>query len=269
LSFHSPPSKIGKVSDLDPKLVQTAVLDPTAAEASLPLGELIRRDLRERIIGGQLKPGERIRQEALAKESGTSRIPVREALRELAAEGLVILEPHVGARVARLDLEELVEIYLLRERLEPMAIALSAPHLSDKQLGALRSYVEQMERFSAPASDHSRRDWLELDKRFHLATFAEDGSPRLNRLIASFWDATQQYRRIYTLLPTRLEITRAEHRLLLEALERRDSADAERLLHTHIRRTRLILTSHPELFDDGHTDMTTPSRPSAIPETKS
>jgi DNA-binding GntR family transcriptional regulator len=211
-----------------------------------PLAESVSRGLRNAILDGRLKPGERIRQESVAHQYGTSRIPVREALRHLESEGLVILEPHVGARVARLDRAELDEVYLLRERLEPLAIAQSVPHLSDSQLANIRLYVEEMERVADP-EDLTR--WIELDRRFHLATFAGAPLPRLIRLIEAFWNTTQQYRRAYTLLPRRLEIAHAEHRLLLEALERRDPADAERLLQTHIRRTRLTLDEHLELFD--------------------
>jgi DNA-binding GntR family transcriptional regulator len=179
-------------------------------------------------------------------EYGTSRIPVREALRQLATEGLVVLQTHAGARVARLDLDELDEIYVLRELLEPLAIARSAPHVSDAQLLQLAGFLAEMERVADPVD---LRPWLTLDRDFHLKTFAAAPMPRLRTLIGSLWDATQHYRRIYTLLPERLEIAHVEHRLLLDALERRDSDDAARLLTTHIRRTRLTLGEHVELFD--------------------
>ena len=91
--------------------------------------ELIVRELRDEILDGRLRPGERIHQQAVAERFGTSRLPVREALRQLQHEGLVVVLPNAGARVARLDQAELVEVYLLRERLEPLAIELSAPGL--------------------------------------------------------------------------------------------------------------------------------------------
>src|SRR5262245_41373471 len=79
--------------------------------------------LRGDIRRGILKPGARIRQDALATQYGISRSPIREALRQLETEGLVVLEPHVGARVARLDLRDVREIFFLRERLEPLALS--------------------------------------------------------------------------------------------------------------------------------------------------
>lgn len=208
--------------------------------------ERVSEELRDAIVDGRLRPGERLRQASIAAEYGTSRIPVREALRQLASEGLVVLQTDAGARVARLDLEELDEIHLLRELLEPFAIARSAPHLTDDQLAGFATLVEEMERVADPVD---LRPWLALDREFHLATFSAAPMPRLRRLIESLWNATQHYRRVYTLLPQRLEIAHAEHRLLLEALDRRDPEDADRLLTTHIRRTRLTLEEHVELFD--------------------
>src|SRR5829696_252732 len=110
-----------------------------------PLANVVAGRLRKAILEGRLKPGERIRQETLAAEMGTSRIPVREALNRLQNEGLVTLTSHVGARVAQLRLSELDEIYQIRERLEPLAIAQSTPHLSAAQLRDIRGYVEEME----------------------------------------------------------------------------------------------------------------------------
>jgi DNA-binding GntR family transcriptional regulator len=208
--------------------------------------EVISGGLRDAIFDGRLRPGEWLRQEAVAAEFGTSRIPVREALRQLASEGFVVLQPHAGARVARLELSELDEIYQLREQLEPLAIARSVPNLTEQQLTQIGSLVAQMERVADP---DDLKLWLQLDRDFHLGTFAGAPMPRLLGLIEGFWNTTQQYRRVYTLLPRRLEIAHAEHRLLLEALMRRDPDDAQRLLMTHIRRTRLTLEEHMELFD--------------------
>ena len=215
-----------------------------------PLANVVAGRLRKAILEGRLKPGERIRQETLAAEMGTSRIPVREALNRLQNEGLVTLTSHVGARVAQLRLSELDEIYLIRERLEPLAIAQSAPHLSGSQLREIRGYVEEMEA-SADAEDPSR--WVDLDRRFHLATYSGADLQRLLDLIASLWNATQQYRRAYTRLPERFALAHAEHRLIVEALERRDADSAELLSLIHIRRTRLTLDEHTELFaaEDG------------------
>jgi DNA-binding GntR family transcriptional regulator len=220
-------------------------IEPLDGDDGGPLGRLIAARVRDAIIDGRLAPGERIRQEALATQLGTSRIPVREALRQLENEGLVVLVPHSGARVARLDLAELTEVYRIREAIEPMVIAESAPRLTDADIEHLAELVAAID---AAAGEPER--WLELDRRFHLDCYAGVTMSRVVPMIERFWNTTQQYRRAFisTLDQRHYEIVGLEHRLILDALERRDPVDAEERLRSHIRRTRLTLSSHPELF---------------------
>lgn len=201
--------------------------------------------LRADILKGRFKPGERIRQEAIARECGTSRIPVRQALHQLQNEGLVTLTSHVGARVADLNLAELDEIYQIRERLEPFALVQSIPHLRGRSVKKLRTLQEEME---AVADVKKPAKWIQLDREFHLNSYSAASLPRLMTMIEGLWNTTQQYRRAYAELPERLELAHAEHRLLLDAIERRDADDAARLGLAHIRRTRLTLDEHPEIF---------------------
>ena len=142
-----------------------------AAPAFEPRGKLVADYLRDAILQGRVKSGESIRQEAVARELGTSRIPVREALRQLKSEGLVSLVPHTGARVATRDFAEYTEIYKIRERLEPLAIVESVPHLTTEDLAALRTLMLDIEATVDPIS------WLDLDRRFHLQTYARAPSP--------------------------------------------------------------------------------------------
>jgi DNA-binding GntR family transcriptional regulator len=207
--------------------------------------ELVAGELRTAILRGQLKSGERIGQARIAELYGTSRIPVREALQLLQAEGLVTLLPNSGARVARLELEELV-----RERLEPFALSLSVPRLEDQALSELADIRVQLDE-AADGGDLSR--WLELDRRFHLSSMSA-APARLRRIIDSLWNGTAQYRRSYLVLPDRLQITHLEHRLLLEAIRSRRADDAAALLLVHIRHTRETLAGHPELFEAGADD---------------
>jgi DNA-binding GntR family transcriptional regulator len=217
------------------------------AEARQPLATVVADWIRKEIIEGRLRPGDRIRQEAVAKECGTSRIPVREALNRLQDEGLISLTSHVGARVATLDAAELEEIYLLRERLEPLALAKSIPNLKSAEVEGLWPLIEEME---AEANGEDPSHWVEIDRKFHLATYAGASMPYLLELITGFWNRTQQYRRAYTRLPESFRIAHMEHRLLMEAIERKDTVGAEQVSRTHIRRTRLALEHHAELFSD-------------------
>jgi DNA-binding GntR family transcriptional regulator len=219
---------------------------PRRSDDYEPLGNIVTRQVREAILEGRLKPGIRVRQQELARQFGVSRIPVREALRRLESEGLVTLTPHSGARVARMDIGECTELYRLREVIEPMAMAESAPNLSDQQLTALRGLVGEIEN---SAEDIPR--WLELDRRFHLESYAAAEMPRVLSMIERFWNQTQQYRRAYlgTDQNAKVAVANSEHRLLLDALEQRDGEDAASRLRSHLRRTRITLSRHPELFE--------------------
>src|SRR3954463_10399220 len=112
--------------------------------------ELVTAALRDAILDGRLKPGERISQEGVADDLGTSRVPVREAFRRLESEGLIILVPRSGAWVAKLAFDEYTEVYRIREWLEPPAVAASVPHLTDVQVAELGSLVEAMESAAEP-----------------------------------------------------------------------------------------------------------------------
>src|SRR5437762_1408304 len=113
------------------------------------IAQRISAALREEIVRGELQPGQWLRQEEIAQRFGSSRIPAREALRQLEGEGLVNLVAHSGARVARLDPGELNEIYLMREQLEPLAVRFSTANLTDSQLGQLETYLREIENVSA------------------------------------------------------------------------------------------------------------------------
>jgi DNA-binding GntR family transcriptional regulator len=205
----------------------------------------VARMLRTAILTGEIKPGERIRQEAVAATCQTSRIPVREALRGLAMEGLVTLEPNVGARVADMDLSELEEVFLIRERLEPLAITLSVPKLSDVDIDELRRLVASMETSFA---EEDTSTWLVTSRQFHMTAYRACGLPKLLALIAGLWDTLDRYRRIYFAGASnqeRVDITQAEHRLVFEALKRRDAESAAQLVEMHIRRTRQMLLGRP------------------------
>ena len=208
---------------------------------------LVVRELRDEILDGRLRAGERIHQEAVADRFGTSRLPVREALRQLQNEGLVVVLPNMGAHVVRLDQAELAEVYLLRERLEPLAVERSAPALSADHLAGLRREAAWMEENDPEGREG---EWLTHDRAFHMASFAGAGLPRLLTIIESLWNVAEQYRRAYLSIRVgSLEPTLLEHRLLLDALERHDGEDAARVLEMHIRRTRLGLVGIPEIFD--------------------
>ncbi|MFJ4848684.1 MULTISPECIES: GntR family transcriptional regulator [unclassified Streptomyces] len=200
--------------------------------------------LREEILAGELTPGTWLRQDEIAARLGTSRIPVREALRILESDGLTESFPNRGSRVPMLSLEEVNTNYRMRERLEPLTLNMSLPHLSDQHMERLEQLQDEIE----SQSDVNR--FLLLDRDFHMTTYAGCPSDHLLAITERLWNSTQHYRRAFMVLadPDRATIVNAEHRLILDAVRRRDPEDGERYLTGHIRRTRVELTAHPELF---------------------
>lgn len=220
----------------------TRLPEPVAPDG--PASARIAEGLRSQILGGDLRPGTRIRQEELAREFGASRLPVRDALRLLEAEGLVRLVANTGAWVASLSLQECTEAYLVRERLEPLLLAQSIAHLTPETVTRLGELATEMEGADLEA-------FLRLDREFHLLSFSAAPVPMLRDMVLRLWNATQHYRRAYAVLVDVASnpVTHAEHHLLVDAIARRDVENAELLQQLHIRRTRVELARHPEVFD--------------------
>jgi DNA-binding GntR family transcriptional regulator len=220
------------------------VSSDVAPAAEAVSSQRIAAALRETILAGGYAPGERLFQDVVAEQFGTSRIPVREAFRILESEGLTEVLPNKGARVPALDLYEVDTYYRMRERLEPLTLAESLLRITDEQIDRMEEIQDEIER----STDVAR--FLVLDRDFHMTSYAACRSEQLLSFTVRLWNSTQHYRRAFMLLSgeDRMPIVNAEHRLILDACRRRDAEDAQRFLEGHIRRTRVALTSHPELF---------------------
>jgi DNA-binding GntR family transcriptional regulator len=207
-------------------------------------GKLIAAKLRDEILDGSLPPGARIGQDALAERFEASRIPVRESLKMLEAEGLVTIVANSGAWVARLDAFEFDQIYRLREAVEALAIQESIDSLTEGQIARLR----ELQIAIAAASDVE--EFLKLDREFHLLTYAGARFSLLHELVLRFWNSTQHYRRAWanTRRADRNWATDAEHALIVDAIERKDRESAANLVSGHIRRTRLALAPRSDIF---------------------
>lgn len=200
--------------------------------------------LRQAILGGDLRPGDRIRQEEVAARLGASRLPVREALRMLEAEGLTEHVAHKGARVPRLSPHEVDVVYRMRERLEPLALAESMPRLGPDEHARLEVVQQRIE------DNEDVEKFLDLDREFHMLTYSGCDIDPLMSNVTRLWNSTQHYRRAFIALGgrSRMWVVNAEHRLILDAVVRQDADDGERFLGGHIRRTRIELSRHPEVF---------------------
>ena len=199
------------------------------ADLSLPTrDEFVADALRDAILRGDIPPGDKLDQNNIAQQFNVSRSPVREALRTLAAEGLVDLQAHRTARVATLDVHELEEIYDIRQVLEGLAIRLAAARIGPAQLARLEALLTAMEAAEA------RRTWLDLNNRFHAGIYAAAGNQRLLTMIAGLRNAASPYIRKYIAAPEHLALAREQHRQILAALQKGDAAAAEQTLIEHI-----------------------------------
>jgi DNA-binding GntR family transcriptional regulator len=207
-------------------------------------GARVADELRQAILHGAHPPGTRLRQQELAAKYGASRVPVREALRILESEGLVAMVANTGAWIAQLSLDECVELYQVRERIEPLLLRYSLPQLTSEQITRLAELAEQM-RLAGDVEE-----FLALDREFHLGSYAGASTTFLTATVERLWNTTQHYRRAFTRLldGERNRILHDEHHMLVAAIRDSDSDEAERVLFGHIRRTRLQLVRHPEVF---------------------
>ena len=223
----------------------TSALPPEVSGALAgPASQRVADYLREAILGGDIGPGQRVRQAMVAERFGASRLPVREALRMLEAEGLIENEANKGARVPLLDGREVDIIYQMRERLEPLALSQSIPHLTAGDMRSLEQIQDSIE------INSDVRGFLQLDREFHLLTYSGCHFDQLTSMVTRLWNSTQHYRRAFVSRsgPGRMWVINSEHRLLLDAIQRHDTTDADRYLSGHIRRTRVELAKHPEVF---------------------
>jgi len=213
-------------------------------ENDLARSQQIANSLKEEILSGKFPAGVRIRQEDIAEQFGASRSPVREALRILEAEGLINLVAHTGAWISHLSLAECEEMYQIRERVEPLLLRLSIPAMTDSVIAELTDLANQME------ATNDVETFLKLDRQFHLLSYSKAETVLVGDMVNRLWNTTQHYRRAYSrlLAASSFKPAHYEHHLLLAAIIRRDSDDAERILFGHIRRTRLELAQHPDVF---------------------
>lgn len=194
--------------------------------------------LRHAIVAGELQPGQRVRQEEIAAGLGVSIAPVREALRVLEQEGQVTYAPRRGYAVTELRIDDLREIYALREVLEERAVREALPTLD-------ADAVERLERAArdcvaaADAGDVAAE--LAANRRFHFAVMEAPGQPHTLRVIRLLWDSTEAYRALYYNSPQERHAAVAAHDRILDAVRRRDADALVAELDAHRRRALDVL----------------------------
>jgi DNA-binding GntR family transcriptional regulator len=194
--------------------------------------EFVYQTLRDAIIRCELPPGERLVIDDLARKLAVSAIPVREALQLLQSEGLAVNVPHVGATVAPISKESIVEVFTVMEGLEIVATRSAAQRASGSDLDALGAIVHAMDgALAAGATDQ----WADMNNRFHAAIARLTGMPMLQEMMERALDRWDRVRRYYFsgVLVHRAEQAQQEHHALLEAMKTRDLAGLESLVRQH------------------------------------
>lgn len=194
--------------------------------------------LREAIIRGIFRSGQQLRQDVIAKELGTSAIPVREAFQALEYQGLVERFPNRGVYVSELCAEDVEEIYELRIYLETKAIALALPHISPDALAHAKELIHLSEETDDP---HLKSD---LNWQFHVYIYSLSGRKRLIRLIKDMHSCVQHYIRLYTTLAGDNKPSDHDHRELLTLLAEGDEEKVVSYLEDHLDTAREMLISH-------------------------
>ncbi|MGW6969151.1 GntR family transcriptional regulator [Streptomyces zaomyceticus] len=192
--------------------------------------QFVLEELRRAITSGELRPGGQIRQDALAARFEVSRVPLREALKSLEAEGLVVHHIHRGYFVAELSLADLEEIYRIRELLETEAVRNAVRRLPDGIVATLERVQREVER-AADAGDVPAM--AAANRRFHFTLVEASGMPRLVRLIATLWDSTDAYRSLYYTETAHRKQAVREHRAVISALRHGDEEATVRWLDEH------------------------------------
>lgn len=188
--------------------------------------------IREKILTGAIKAGEPLRQAALADELKVSRIPVREALLQLEAEGLVEFEAHKGATATRLSAEQVTELFELRALLECELLRLAIPKLTEAELAQSEQLLQQMS-MAYQAADTSG-SWSELNSRFHMSLYRAANRPLTYEMVQNLNSNSDRYIRVHLMLAGGVKKAEPEHALLLELCRKRQTKDACKLLKEHI-----------------------------------
>jgi DNA-binding GntR family transcriptional regulator len=188
--------------------------------------------LRRALLAGEIKPGERINVAELERSFGVSHIPIREAVRRLETEGLIVALPQRAAVAAGVDLTDLAGLYDLRRMVEGEVIRRSIEAMTPEGVETVRSALDALE---AVADDHDSPIFWERHRDFHWALLEPGASAWIERTLDQLWLASQRYVRLF--VAETVADAMFEHRQLVECCEARDAARAVSILQRHLDRT--------------------------------
>lgn len=199
------------------------------------LSAMITDQLRQAILDGTYPAGAQLRQDALGEAYGVSRIPVREALFQLEAEGLVRIVPQKGAIVSELSLDEINDVFDLRVLLEPRMLAESAPHFSADDFAALERIQK---RFEAAIADGNRSEWGQINAEFHMAMYVNARQPRTQSIVTALLQTSDRYTRMQLSTVEAMGVAQKEHAQLIAMCREGRVEEASGFLKQHIEAVR-------------------------------
>lgn len=197
----------------------------------LPLRDVVFKTLRQEILTGKLKPGERLMEIQLANKLGVSRTPIREAIRKLELDGLVIMIPRRGAEVAQITLKDLKDVMEVRCALDVLAIELACDRMGREELNSL---YQACENFREAVKTKDTRKLAEADVAFHDAIVLSTGNTRLIQLVSNLSEQMYRYRFEYLKDATSHEMLQQEHMEMYQNILKKDKAAAASVVRKHI-----------------------------------
>jgi DNA-binding GntR family transcriptional regulator len=200
-------------------------------DAYLPLRDVVFNTLREAILKGDLKPGERLMELQLAAKLGVSRTPIREAIRMLEQEGLAVTIPRKGAEVAKMTLKDMEDVLEIRDALDELAVRIACEKISEEQLGRL---IGVKELFENSTRTGDVKTIAEADVTFHDVIYEATDNPKLVTLLNNLREQVYRYRVEYIKDPKNYPTLIAEHEAIVEGLKNRDQDAATAAMHAHV-----------------------------------
>ena len=197
----------------------------------LPLRDVVFKTLRQAILKGELEPGERLMEIQLAERLGVSRTPIREAIRKLELEGLVLMIPRKGAEVAKISEKSLRDVLEVRRSLEELAIELACQRMTEEEVDALEQTQEE---FKAAVACGDARKIAETDETYHDVIYKGTGNARLVQILNNLREQMYRYRLEYIKDEDKRQILLLEHDKILKAVKLRRVEEAKEAMREHI-----------------------------------
>lgn len=214
----------------------------------LPLRDVVFNTLRQAILKGELKPGERLMEIALAEKLGVSRTPIREAMRKLELEGLVVMIPRRGAQVANITEKDLNDVLEVRIALENVAIEKACTRMSEEDMGRLWLAAKEFERTMA---EGNLVRLAEADVEFHEIIYRASDNKRLNQVLNNLREQIYRYRVEYLKEEETRNVLVKEHEELTKAIRQRDVKKAQEISFRHIENQRRAIIQSIEAEEAG------------------